>query len=190
MFERQWVGIALGLSILAAPSLSCAGDRQEGLGFVLEADLEYGGDDIATVNFTDGSAQDIKAGQGLSVAMGAHYRSREDSPFSVRGTVGYKYVTTAASNADISISRVVFEVLGNYAWENGWWVGAGITRHSNIKFDGDGFGPDVTFDDATGPTVEIGWRWIALSYTQLDYADEFGDEWDASSLGLTLTTKF
>ncbi|MFL6551557.1 MAG: hypothetical protein ACJ8OJ_22915 [Povalibacter sp.] len=190
MFGRLMAATTVGFGLLALPALSHAADRHQGLGFVFEADLEYGGDDIASVNFTDGSSQDIKAGQGISLAMGAHYRSSADSPFSVRGTVGYKYVTTAATNADISISRTVFEVLGNYAWDNGWWVGAGITRHNNIKFDGDGFGPNVRFDDATGPTVELGWRWIALSYTQLDYTDELGYEWDASSLGITLTTKF
>ena len=190
MFGRSMAAVTLGIAVLGLPSFSYAADRSEGLGFVFEADLEYGGDDIASVSFTDGSEQDIKAGQGLAVAMGAHYRTSKDSPFSVRGTVGYKYVTTAASNADIHISRTVFEVLGNYAWDNGWWVGAGITRHNNIKFDGDGFGPNARFDDATGPTAEIGWRWIALSYTQLDYTDEFGEDWDASSLGITLTTKF
>ena len=31
-----------------------------GLGFVFEADLEFGGDDLATLNFTDGSTQDVK----------------------------------------------------------------------------------------------------------------------------------
>jgi hypothetical protein len=38
--------------------------------------------------------------------------------------------------------------------------------------------------------VELGWRWIALSYTQLDYTDEYGGNWDASSFGLTLISKF
>jgi hypothetical protein len=190
LFKRSITAMALSCAALTAPSLSCAADRQEGFGFVMEADLEYGGDAIATVNFTDGSDQDIKAGQGVSVAMGAHYRSSAESPFSVRGTLGYKYTATAASNADINLGRVVFEVLGNYAWDNNWWVGAGVTRHSNIKLHGDGFGPNAAFDDATGPTVEVGWRWIALSYTQIEYTDEFGSDWDASSLGLTFTSKF
>lgn len=162
--------------------------QDRGLHFLFEGDLEYGGDRVATVSFTDGSTQDVRAGQGVSLALGAHYRG--DSPFSVRGTVGYKYVTTAASNADISMSRVVFEVLGNYAWPNGWWTGVGLTHHTNIKFKGDGFGPDVDFDDATGPTVELGWRWFALSYTNMKYKSEFGGDVDASSLGLTLVSKF
>jgi hypothetical protein len=182
----RWLCVTCAPFALLLANVCSAEDR--GLHFLFEGDLEYGGDRVATVSFTDGSSQDVRAGQGVSLAMGAHYRG--DSPFSVRGTVGYKYVTTAASNADISMSRVVFEVLGNYAWSNGWWTGAGITHHTNVKFKGDGFGPDIDFDDATGPTVELGWRWFALSYTNLKYKGEFGGEVDASSLGLTLVSKF
>jgi len=181
----------LACSLLMATALPSAhAAPSAGWGFVLEGDAEYGGDDIATVSFTDGSDQDIKAGQGVTLALGAHYRNSAESPFSVRGTVGYKFVTTAASNADINIGRTVFEVVGNYLWPTGWWAAAGLTHHSSIKFDGDGFTDDVKFDDATGPTFEVGWRWFALTYTKLDYTDPFGGEWDASSLGLTLTTKF
>ncbi|HKE95444.1 MAG TPA: hypothetical protein VKB34_14115 [Povalibacter sp.] len=187
-FAAGAVAIASGL--LIGPVAAHAGNRPAGMGFVIEADAEFGGDDIATIGFTDGSTQGVPAGQGLSVAMGAHYRSNPASPFSVRATAGYKYVTTKADNADIYLGRTVLEVVGNYSWDNGWWVGAGITRHSNIKFDADDLGMDARFDDATGPTFEIGWRWLALSYTQLDYTDEFGDTFDASSVGLTLISRF
>lgn len=180
------------LAMLAcAPALSAAETADSSkFGFAFEADLEYGGDDVATVNFTDGSSQHVKAGQGLTLALGGHYRAAESSPFSVRATVGYKFVTTAAENADIGIDRKVFEVLGNYRWPSNWWVGAGVTHHADIQFDGDGFGPNLDFDDATGFTLEAGWKWIALSYTGIDYTDEFGGDWDASSLGITLTSKF
>lgn len=182
---------AVACSILFLSGLSPALAAVEGgWGVAFEADLEYGGDDIATITFVDGSDQDIKAGQGATLALGAHYRASAESPFSIRGTVGYKYVTTAASNADISVGRTVLEVVGSYLWPTDWWVGAGITHHGSIKFDADGLGQDVAFDDATGPTVELGWRWIALSYTKLDYKSEFGGEVDASSIGLKVTSKF
>ena len=180
---------AVACSLLMFSCMPLAHAAEDGLGFVFEADLEFGGDDLATLSFTDGSTQDVKAGQGVTLALGGHYRWA-DSPFSMRGTVGYKYVTTAASNADISVGRTVIEVVGNYLWDNGWWIGGGITHHSSIKFDADGFGPNINFDDATGPTFEAGWRWIALCYTKLDYKDEFGGKWDASSVGLKLTSKF
>jgi hypothetical protein len=184
MKMKQIVALA---SLLA---LSAGAANAEGLGFTFEADLEYGGDDLATVNFTDGSSQHVKAGQGVTLALGGHYRASEASPYSVRATVGYKFVTTAAENADIGVERTVFEVVGNHLWPSGFWLGGGLTHHSGVRFKGDGFGPDVDFDDATGLTAEFGWKWIALSYTKIDYKDEFGGKWDGSSLGLTLTSKF
>ena len=189
MIRRLSPHAAVACSLLAVSGMAHAEKDNEGLGFAIEADLEYGGDDLATLEFTDGSSQDIKAGQGVTIALGGHYRAAE-SPFSVRGTVGYKYVTTKASNADISVGRTVIEFVGNYLWDNGWWVGGGITHHSSIKFDADGYARNVNFDDATGPTLEVGWRWIALTYTDLDYKDPNGGKWDASSVGLKLTNKF
>ncbi|MBL8265923.1 hypothetical protein [Steroidobacter sp.] len=181
---------ARGAVLCSLLMLSGLAQSEDGrFGFTAEADLEYGGDDIATFDFDDGTTQDVTTGQGVTVAIGGYYRWA-DSPLSLRSTVGYKYVTTKASNADISVSRVVLEAVGNYQWDNGWWVGAGLTHHSNIKFDADGFGPNADFDDAFGPTVELGWRWIGLSYTNLDYEDEWGGEWDASNFGLTLTARF
>lgn len=181
--------VLCSLLMLGGLSQAHAADNT-GFGLALEADLEYGGDEIATLEFEDGSSQDVKTGQGITVALGGHYRA-EGSPFSVRGTLGYKYVTTKASNADISIGRTVVEVVGNYLFANDWWVAAGLTHHTGIKFDGDGFVEDIDFKNAIGPTVEVGWRWIALSYTKLDYETKFGGfEIDASSVGLTLTSKF
>ncbi|WP_153067464.1 hypothetical protein [Steroidobacter cummioxidans] len=177
------------LAMLGGWSQAQAQAENTGFGFVFEGDLEYGGDEIATLEFVDGSSQDVKTGQGITLALGGHYRA-DGSPFSVRGTVGYKYVTTKASNADISIGRTVVEVVGNYLFANNWWVAAGLTHHTGIKFDGDDFAPDIDFKDATGPTVEVGWRWIALSYTKLEYKGKYGGEADASSFGLTLISKF
>jgi hypothetical protein len=175
---------------LAQPALAAEAKSGAKLGFLVEGDIEYGGDDIVTVSFKDGSTQDIKAGQGATLALGGYFKPEESSPFSVRATVGYKFVTTAASNADIGINRIVYELVGNYDWPNGWHVGAGLTRHTNIKFDADGFGRNVDFDDATGFTAEFGWKWLSLSYTGIDYKDEFGGKWDAGSVGLAFAWRF
>ena len=185
MFKQGLVALVL----LVCSGRSWAADGAK-LGFLVEGAIEYGGDDIATVNFKDGSHQNIKAGQGGTIAAGGYFKPQESSPFSVRGTVGYKFVTTAASNADIRIDRIVYELVGNYEWPSGFRVGAGMTRHTGIKLNADGFGPNVKFADATGATAEFGWKWLSLSYTAIDYKDEFGDKWDAGSLGLALIWRF
>jgi hypothetical protein len=159
-------------------------------GWTLGADLDFGGDDVATVDFTDGSSQDIAAGQGVNVSVGGYFRPAESSQFTLRGSLGYKFVTTAATNADINMSRVALQLMGDYHFNSDWWGGIGVVQHSGIELDGDGFFQDISFDDATGFAAELGWRWIGLHYTNIEYDSEFGGTIDASNVGMRFLVRF
>jgi hypothetical protein len=172
-------------SLLSAP----AALAQEGLGWVFEFDLEFGGDAVATTNFTDGSSQDTHAGQGLSVAAGAHYRAAGSS-WDTRATLGYKYVSSQASDADIYMRRVPMELIVDYMYENGAWLGLGVSRHTGIQYNGGGVNPNVAFEDATGPVIEVGWQWIGLSYTFMDYTATGGGTVNADNVGLKVIGRF
>lgn len=185
---------ALGmLALLAAAQSEAApgnGAGSEGsLAFVAEANLEYGGDNVAEVFFTNGESQHVKTGQGVTLALGAHFRPAA-SAWDFSATAGYKFVTTAAKNADLGIDRVVLKFTGSYTFPNEWWIGAGPVWHTNTKFNGDGFLPDVEFDDAVGAQVGIGWRWIGLTYTSMDYDSDLTGKLDASNIGAAFAWKF
>ncbi|PPE73772.1 hypothetical protein C3942_10185 [Solimonas fluminis] len=191
-------GLALACGLVAGPALAQrppspppapAAPQPGGFGFVLGGSLEFGGDDVATVLFTNGEEQDVKAGQGLGVDAGVYCRFA-GAPFSLRGTVGFKYVTTQAENADINMRRVPLQLVGSYHLDGGARMGLGLVRHNGVKFDADGIGEDIEFDDATGYTVEIGWKWILLSYTGIEYTDEFGNDYSGDSFGLKLIAEF
>jgi hypothetical protein len=156
------------------------------LAFVAEVAAEFGGEPIATVEFTDGTTQQMPAGQGLTVALGGQLRPSNDSPLGLRATVGFKFEGTAADNANIYFTRVPVELVGTYDLPQDLWIGAGYVRHTLMGFKGDDFGPDLDFSDANGATVELGWRWVALSFTGLRYTDEHGTNYDASAVGLSL----
>jgi hypothetical protein len=175
--------------VLTASSAAAA-DKHSRLGFALQTDLELGGDDLATVSFTNGDTQNVKAGQGATLAAGGYIRPVAESPFSIRGVVGYKFLTTAATNADIGLTRVVAQLVGDYKLNQNWWVGLGAVHHANTKLNGDGYFQDVAFADSTGVSTELGWRWAALQYTKISYTDELGGSWDASSVGLRVLMKF
>jgi hypothetical protein len=162
----------------------------KGGGFMAQMDMEFGGDSIATVDFEDGDSQDIRAGQGLALDVGGFVRPSDTVPIEISATIGYKFVTTAASNADINLSRTVIKLNATYWFKNTWFVTAGLTHHMSPKLDGDGFFQDIEFDDATGFSAEVGWRWIALRYTNIKYELPGFDDTDASSIGLTLTYRF
>ncbi|HET9863290.1 MAG TPA: outer membrane beta-barrel protein [Steroidobacteraceae bacterium] len=163
-------------------------------GFLAQLDADFGGDDLATVYFEDDSSQDVKAGQGLTLSVGGYFRPIADSSFEIDASLGYKYVTTQADNADINVSRTVLQLGAYYRWPNGLHLGGGLVEHLGPELNGDGFFQDVQFDDATGFNLEIGWRWISLHYTGIKYTNDvldfFGEEVDASNVGLRFTWRF
>ncbi len=159
-------------------------------GFLAQVDADFGGDDIATVYFEDDSSQDLSAGQGLAVSVGGYFRPIESSPFEIQASLGYKFSTTQADNADIGMSRTLLQLEGLYRWPNGFFMGAGLMRHMSPKLDGDDFFPDINFDDANGLNVEIGWRWISVHYTDISYSNDFIEDVDASHVGARFTWRF
>lgn len=167
----------------AAPSVTRSGPT---IGFVADLGFEFGGDDFLDVSFTNGGTQKIRAGQGGTVAVGGIVRPREDSPLSLRGTVGFKYVTTAADNANITFTRIPVELVGTYARPNGVRFGAGVVMHANNTFNGDGFVTDETYPTTTGVTAEVGYKAIALTYTAINYKAQGGPSFNGGSIGVQL----
>lgn len=164
-------------------------DTPAKFGFTAGVGLSAGGDELAKVVFTDGSSQSIKAGQGVDFFVGGHFKPA-NSQFDINGTAGIKYESTAASNANINLSRKVFELRADYLVNDAVWIGAGPVWHKGIELDTDGFVPNLRYQDAQGITVKLGWKFVALSYTDLEYKDEYGYKYDASNIGISLIGKF
>jgi hypothetical protein len=190
-FMKKFVcAAALAAASISASQPALAADNGSRGGWLAQADFDFGGDDLATVSFENGDTQDVKAGQGIALAFGGYFRPSDSVPFELQGIVGYKFVTTAASNADIKVTRTTLQLNGIYRFANGWYAGGGLTRHMGPKLDGDGFFENVDFDDANGFTAEIGWRWIGLHYTAMDYSSPGFEDVDASHIGVRLTWRF
>jgi hypothetical protein len=155
---------------------------------LVEGAAEFGGDDLATVAFAGGENQTIKAGDGLSIHAGFHQKFNADQSM-LMGTIGYKFHSTSADNSDVGTSSVPLNLSLSQKLEGNWHVSGGLTYQMNTKLEGDGFFQDVTFDDSLGFAVGIGYSFFTLSYTNLDIGIN-GDEVDASSIGLQVSTAF
>lgn len=177
------------LAALPGRSAAATGADQGHLGLVLEGAFEAGGDNVARVFYRNGDTQDIRAGQGGSLSVGAHYQLTH-SPLDFIATVGYKFVRTSDYHSDLGIDRVVFKFVASCALGRGWWIDAGPVLHTDTRFNGDGFVPDIEFDDAVGGTVGVGWRWIGLTYTNIHYHSPLTGSLDASNGGISFTWKF
>jgi len=191
---RYCVMTAALLALCSASAQAAGPAPARGLGprggFLAQMDLDFGGDELATVYFEDDTSQDITAGQGVALSVGGYVRPIENSPFEIEASIGYKYATTMADNADIHVSRTLLQLEALYRWPNGFYLGAGLMQHFSPELKGDGFLDDVQFKDATGFNTEIGWRWISLHYTHITYAHEFFEDIDASHVGIRFTYRF
>jgi hypothetical protein len=185
-----WVTAGLLVSVLPL----CA--RAQGLpqpnsrfGPVLEAAAEFGGDNVVKVFYTNGDTQDIRAGQGVTLSGGLHYQLPR-FPLDSAATVGYKFVRTSDYHTDLGINRVVFKVTGTYELPRHFWIDAGPVWHTAVKLNGDGYVPDIDFDDAIGVTAGFGWRWFGVTYTGIRYSSPLTGGVDANNVGVTATWKF
>ena len=69
-------------------------------------------------------------------------------------------------------------------------LGIGISTHWNMKLKVDGFAPDIDFTSDMGVRVELGYKWVALTYTFINYKDEVNTVLAASSSGMSLSFDF
>ena len=185
------IGALAGITVAASGGAQAEtyGQNRDQLGLVLETDAEIGGDNVVKVFYTNGDTQNIKAGQGVTLAAGVHYKPA-GFPIDFAATAGYKFVTTAADNTDLRIERVVIKATGTYALPYNLWAAAGPVWHVGTKLKGDGFVPNIDFGDAVGATVGFGWRWVGISYTNIHYTSPYTGRIDGSNVGVSLMYKF
>ena len=116
-----------GCVAVCCPAAQAAEPVKRG-GFLGQLDLDFGGDDVATLAFTNGESQNVKAGQGMAFGIGGWFRPVESVPFELQGILGYKVVFTAADNADIKMTRTTLQLNGIYRFANDWYAGGGYTH--------------------------------------------------------------
>ncbi len=140
---------------------------------------DFGGDPILSIQYTDGSTQDILGGQGVTLAVGAASEVLQlgESALDLQLGLGVKMTTMARpSNADLAWLRWPIEALAFYKFTP-WHLrfGLGPTFHLGNHLEGSGAVAAVyDFDPAIGlvvqadsplPKLAIDLRYTALRYT-------------------------
>lgn len=151
---------------------AAANNSSPHFGLSVAGAFEFGGDNLATVYFQDGSTENLYAGQGLLLAVGGNYRPSKRSPWDVMLTAGYKINHAGGSNGDVSFDQIPVELIGSYQWGNGIRLGIGPVYHANVEYKGSGdlgSQPTIKYKDALGGQVQAGWKWIVLTYTLISY---------------------
>lgn len=176
--------LLVSLNLNAQSTQTDAEEKPSPVRLLIGLALELGGESVAEIQFEDGDTQDVNAGQGGSISVGVEIQPPSIDFLLFQGTIGIKYVTTEAENAHIRLTRFPIELTTNFLITKDIKIGAGLAAHTNINFKADGIGPDVSFDNAVGPLFEASYAGFGLRYTNMTYTDEFGFDYDASSVGV------
>lgn len=179
--------LLLGISVLNYSFAQKVEKKQQPVRLLLGAAFEFGGDDVAEIYFTNGETQSVKAGQGVSVAVGGQFQFPKVDRLLLRATVGYKYVTTQADNAHIRLTRVPLLFTANWMATEKIRLAAGLATHQAIHFKADNIGEDINFKGATGPVFEIAYAGFGLTYTAMNYKDDKDISYSANAIGLSIT---
>jgi hypothetical protein len=148
--------------------------------------------------FTDGSSEEIKAGEFLSVDLGVAW---DMGILEARVTGGWKYDTITADNGDLDFSR--FTAHGVLLFAAGdWRFGGGAAYHFAVELDGSGVAStaDAEFDDAVGYIGEIDYyftenAYVGVQYINIEYdrTSAFGQTpatFDGSSIGVVFAGRW
>ena len=161
MYIKQ---LAAALLALAATVAQAQGI---GTGVRLYTNLGYslGGDTLASGTFTNGDAWNVKAGEGLMLAVGADFRVAEN--FTLRTSVGYHYDGVNAKNGDVSFTRIPVEVLGFYEVNQHFMLGGGLRKATGARIEASGVVSGLSsvgdYDSSLGVVLEGVYFFNAIS---------------------------
>lgn len=158
-------------------------------GMALGVEVGGGGDSLSSLSHTK-----LHAGDGLTLLVGGFYRPHEHSPFEIYGLAGYDlgFVVPVEGGGGnhTNVKAPVLEVLGNYRFDNKWYVAGGLVSRFSPRLTTNAPGyQDIDFHTATGATIEAGWSFIGVYYTYMKYNSSQVDL-DASSIGIRFTMRF
>ena len=122
--------------------------------FVLGGGFTFGGDKLATVAFTNGQDQDIRAGQLFAIHAGIDMLVNDQ--FSVQATVGYHADSTSGTNGSLRFTRFPVELLAYVHLNPQVRIGGGARFVNSPDLSGSGVvnGLDVGFDNTVGGVIE------------------------------------
>lgn len=173
-------------------------DAEAQWGGEFRGQMGFGGDELASVQYSDGSASDLRLGKYFTVAVGPVFEAWSSGPSSVelQGMVGWSTWSTGPENTEdrLKLNRFPVELLAFYGYrvparDMRLRFGGGVTYHLGGGVSGSGSleGNDVDIDNALGTTGEVamvsGILSAGLRYTRMSPSVE-GRTMDGSSVGL------
>lgn len=162
--------------------------------------IDFGGDTLATVVFTNGTTESIKSNEGIFIGGGMAILN-EARDIEAEFSLTYKFALIAANNGDLEWTRVPLDALVFYRMPR-FRVGGGLTYHFSPKVSGNGAASNVNlkFDDALGFILQADWlimdkkslsMALGVRYTNIEYKlQRTSTSTSSEGLGITYSVTF
>jgi hypothetical protein len=158
---------------------------------VMDFGIARGGDKVAGASFFIGGDSSIHAGDAYYIDAGLLHRFA-GSNWGFKLTAGYSIAAIPRYGGNFTFRRVPLDAVAIYSIGH-QHIGFGVTWHINPRFDADGHGSDIHYNNAAGALLQYQYRMFGIRYTYIRYKswDMPGTPTlDASSLGLFVTVRF
>lgn len=182
------VSLAVSMAIALSASSAFANDISVRFGF------EFGGETLASANFSDGSSDTIKAGSGEHIELGYSFKTPliEHDKLSTELSLGYKSDSMTASNLDAYFDRTTATVTQYYT-DRKLRYGVGLTRHFGNTFRFNNLQADINISHGLVLSADYfseATNWFfGGRFTKMDYT-ETGINLSADSFGLHAGYRF
>jgi len=175
------LAFALSSNAMAAESASQSTSKVSVKPIVLMG-YAFGGEDMGSLEYDDGTSTDISAGGGFTLGGGldldlSNMDLGVEKDMGVRLTGNYHFDSATASNADVTFDRFEFSVMPYVQLNEKISVSAGISLHTGVEFTAEFDGQSdetLEFDGATALVAEFVYKYSdqlswAVRATSVDY---------------------
>ena len=162
--------------------------------------IDFGGETLSTVVFSNGASQSIKSNEGLFIGGGVSILN-EARNIETEISLTYKIAVISASNGELEWTRVPLDALVFYRIPK-FRFGGGLTYHMNPEVSGSGAASNINlkFDDALGLLLQADWlimdkrslsMALGVRYTNIEYKLQgTSTTANTSGLGITYSVRF
>jgi hypothetical protein len=167
---------AITLTSMSVHAQKTAQERKDPRQFhyVGSVGITYGGDIVDKAKFTDGTTENIKAGDLFQLGAGVIW-TPIDMPISAQFTVNYHVTDSTAKNGSLRFSRVPIEASLFYTGVNQWRFGGGIRSNHSTHFServDNSSAESVEFKPSLGKFLEVGYALSDRSWVSVRYVSE------------------
>lgn len=140
---------------------SYATNKLSNWGHLFTFEMDFGGDEVDSFSYSDGTTSSLSAGRGLYLGYGRSYtiNKSKQSLSTLYGSIGWKFATIKeASNGDVTWSRFPFEFGYSYhylPWSLRGAIGLNYIPESSISASGAASGSSADMGSSSGYFVQL-----------------------------------